>query len=263
MNTQIHSSSIIEDGAQIGQNVRIGPFCHVGPHVKLGDNIILHSHVVIAGHTTIGEGTQIFPFASLGHAPQDLKFKGEKSELIIGKNNMIREYVTMNPGTEGGGLKTIIGDNGLFMTGSHVAHDCIVGNNVILVNNATLGGHVVLGDYAFMGGLSAAHQFVRIGAHAIVGGVVAIDTDLIPYGRAKGERASLSGLNIIGLERRGFTKNQIKLLQRVYNELFSDNGTLEERIDGLEKKYNNEPLVMDVINFARGRTRFPLCAPPR
>ena len=263
MQTQIHPTAIIENGAVIGKGVRIGPYCTVGGEVKLGDNVVLHSHVAVAGRTTIGEGTQIFPFASIGHAPQDLKFHGEQSELIIGKNNVIREQVTMNPGTEGGGMKTIVGDNGLFMVGVHIAHDCIVGNNVIMANNATIGGHVTVGDFAVIGGLSGVHQFVRIGAHAVIGGTSGVENDVIPYGRVKGERAFLAGLNLIGLERRGFTKDQIKTLQRAFNQLFGDEGTLEQRMETVSGEYAGETAVMEMIKFAREKTRFPLCQPPR
>lgn len=263
MKTQIHPTAIIENGAVIGNGVRIGPFCHIGGEVTLSDNVVLHSHVAVAGRTKVGEGTQIFPFASIGHAPQDLKFHGEKSELIIGKNNMIREHVTMNPGTEGGGMKTIVGDNGLFMVAVHIAHDCVVGNNVILANNATLGGHVHVGDYAVIGGLSGVHQFVRIGAHAVIGGTSGVENDVIPYGRVKGERAFLAGLNLIGLERRGFTKDQIKTLQRAFNRLFGDDGTMEQRLEAVANEYSGETAVMEMINFAREKTRFPLCQPPR
>ncbi len=263
MKMEIHPAAIVDPAAVLGTGVRIGPYCVVGPHVKLGDNVTLHSHVAIAGRTTIGEGTQIFPFASIGHAPQDLKFHGEASELLIGNNNTIREHVTMNPGTEGGGMKTTVGDNGLFMMAVHVAHDCVVGNNVIMANNATLGGHVTVGDHAVIGGLSAVHQFVRIGAHAVIGGMSGVENDVIPFGRVKGERAFLAGLNLVGLERRGFTKDQIKTLQRAFNQLFGDDGTLEQRMENVAQEFSGETAVMDMIQFARAKTRFPLCQPPR
>lgn len=259
----IHPSAIIEPGARIGAGVRVGPFSLVGPDVTLEDGVILHSHVVVTGRTRIGAGTQVFPFASLGHAPQDLKYGGEPSELTVGKNCVIREHVTMNPGTAGGGMKTVVGDNGLFMVGVHVAHDCQIGHNVIMANNATLAGHVTVGDYAVVGGLSAVHQFVRIGAHAVIGGMSAVDNDVIPYGRVKGERAFLAGLNLVGLERRGFTKDQIKTLQRAFNQLFGDEGTLEQRLEAVSQDYADESLVMDLVRFAREKTRFPLCQPPR
>ncbi len=263
MSTLIHPSAIIDPKAQLGQNVRIGPFSVVGPKVKLGDNVTLHSHVVVEGNTTIGEGTTIFPFASLGHAPQDLKFHGEDSELIIGKNNVIREHATMNPGTEGGGMKTVVGDNGLFMIGTHVAHDCIIGNHVIMANNATLAGHVVVGDRVLVGGLSAVHQFVRIGAYAVIGGMSGVESDVIPYGRVKGERAFLAGLNLTGLERNGFNKDQIRTLQRAFNQLFGDEGTLDQRIENVSNDFNADDAVRQIIEFARGKTRFPLCQPQK
>lgn len=263
MSSNIHSTAIIEDGAQIGNNVSIGPYCVIGPKVVLGDNVVLKSHVCIEGKTTIGEGTQVFPFASLGSQPQDLKFGGEESELIIGKNNTIREHATMNPGTEGGGMKTIVGDNGLFMMATHVAHDCVVGNNVIMANNATLGGHVHVGDYAVLGGLSAVHQFVRIGSHAVIGGMSGVENDVIPYGRVKGERAHLAGLNLVGLERRGLDKDQVKTLQKAYKQLFADEGTMDQRIEDVSKDYEGDEFVMSMIEFARAKTRFPLCQPPK
>jgi UDP-N-acetylglucosamine acyltransferase len=263
MTTQIHPTAIIEPGAMLGDNVRIGAYSIIGQHVVLGDNCVIHPHVVISGHTTIGAGTQIYPFASIGSAPQDLKYKGEPSRLIIGDRNVIREYVTMNPGTEGGGMETRIGDGGLFMTGAHVAHDCQVGNNVILANQAAIAGHVVVGDNVVIGGLSGVHQFVRIGEHAMIGGMTGVENDVIPYGRVKGERGFLAGLNLTGLERRGFTKDQIKILQRAFNQLFSEEGTLEQRLEDVEKEFSSEDLVMDLLRFARAKTRFPLCQPPK
>lgn len=259
----IHPSAIIDAKAQLGKNVKIGPFCVVGPNVKLQDNVELKSHVVVEGFTTVGEGTVIYPFASIGHAPQDLKYHGEASELIIGKNNKIREHVTMNPGTESGGMKTIVGDNCLFMMSTHVAHDCIIGNNVILANNATLGGHVVVGDNVLIGGLAAVHQFIRIGSYAVIGGMSGVESDVIPYGRVKGERAFLAGLNLIGLERNGFTKEQIKNLQRAFNQLFGDEGTMDQRIEMVSGDFDSDAAVKEIIDFARGKTRFPLCAPSK
>ena len=263
MTKTIHPTAIIEDGATIGVGVRIGAYCVVSAGAVLGDNVVLHSHVVIAGRTVIGEGTQVYPFASLGHPPQDLKFKGEKSELLIGKNNVIREHATMNPGTEGGGLKTIVGDNGLFMVGVHIAHDCRVGSHVIMANNATLGGHVSVGDHAVIGGLAAVHQFVRIGEYAVIGGLSGVENDIIPFGRAKGERAFLAGLNLVGLERSGFTKEQVRSLQRAFNQLFGEEGTFEERLDTVEREFAAETQVRNIIKFAREKTRFPLCQPPK
>lgn len=257
--SKIHPTAIIDPKAQIGANVSIGPFCVVGANVKLHDNVELKSHVVVEGHTTVGEGTRIFPFASIGHAPQDLKYHGEPSELIIGKNNTIREHATMNPGTESGGMKTIVGDNGLFMMATHVAHDCVIGNRVIMANNATLGGHVQVGDNVLIGGLAAVHQFVRIGAFAVIGGMSGVESDVIPYGRVKGERAHLAGLNLVGLERGGFEKGTVKILQKATKHLFDGDGTLDERISQMSEEYKNDKAVMQVIEFAIHRERFGLC----
>lgn len=257
----IHTTAIIEDGAVIGQNVQIGPYCVIGSNVTIGDDVKLHAHVVVEGLTTIGEGTEIFSFAVIGSQPQDLKYAGEKSELIIGKNNVIREYATMQPGTKGGGMKTIVGDNCLFMIGTHVAHDCEIGDSVIMANNATLAGHVNVGNHAVIGGLSAVHQFIRIGAFAMIGGMSGVEHDVIPYGLVKGERANLAGLNIVGLSRGGFNKGDISTLQRAVKELFSDDGTMATRMEEIEMDYRDSDLVMNIIKFAKGRTRFPLCAP--
>ena len=197
----IHPTAIIEDGAQLGENVSIGAYSVIGPEVTLGDGVTLESHVVVGGVTSIGAGTHIFPFASIGLQPQDLKFQGEVSRLEIGSNNVIREHVTMNPGTEGGGLLTKVGNDCLFMVGAHVAHDCQVSDHVILVNSATLAGHVEVGEFAIVGGLSAVHQFVRIGKHAMIGGMSGVENDVIPYGTVTGNRAHLLGLNLVGLKR--------------------------------------------------------------
>jgi len=260
-NSSIHPTAIIEEGAQIGADCSIGPYCIIGPNVKLGDNITLKAHVVVDGYTTIGDGTVIYPFASIGTAPQDLKYKGEKSELIIGKNNTIREHVTMNPGTADGSMKTIVGDNCLFMMATHVAHDCVIGNNVIMANNATLGGHVTVGDRVLIGGLAAVHQFVRIGSFAVIGGMSGVESDVIPFGRVKGERASLAGLNLIGLERGGFTKDQIKTIQRAFKSIFDGDGNLDQRLDKVAHENNDNELVSQIVDFARNREKFGLCQP--
>ncbi|HEU4838060.1 MAG TPA: acyl-ACP--UDP-N-acetylglucosamine O-acyltransferase [Micavibrio sp.] len=259
--SQIHPTAIIDPKAVIGSDVSIGPYCVVGPNVKLGDRVELKAHVVIDGHTTVGEGTRIFPFASIGSAPQDLKYRGEPSQLIIGKNNTIREHVTMNPGTQSGAMKTVVGDDGLFMVGVHVAHDCVIGNRVIMANNATLAGHVQVGDNVLIGGLSAVHQFVRIGAFAVIGGMSGVESDVIPYGRVKGDRAYLAGLNLIGLERGGFGKDTVKTLQKAMKQLFDGEGTMEERIEKLSADYANDSAVMQMIDFARAKERFGLCQP--
>lgn len=258
----IHPSAVIDPAAKIGGDVTIGPFCVVGRNVELGDGVRLHSHVVVEGRTTVGEGTEIFPFASIGHVPQDLKFHGEESRLVIGKFNKIREHVTMNPGTEGGGMLTQVGDRCLFMMGSHVAHDCIVGDHVILANNATLAGHVHVGDFAILGGLSAVHQFVRIGAHAMIGGMSGVENDVIPYGLVMGERARLAGLNLVGLERRGFAKEQVRSLRAAYKTLFAAAGdTFAARLEEVVREYEDEALVNEVLDFIRAKASRPLLQP--
>lgn len=257
----IHPTAIIEDGAQIGAGCKIGPYTIIGPNVVLHDNVETKAHVNLDGYTTIGEGTIIYPFASVGSAPQDLKYSGEKSELIIGKNNIIREHATMNPGTEFGGMKTIVGDNCLFMMATHVAHDCIIGNNVIMANNATLGGHVTVGDRVLIGGLAAVHQFVRIGDFAVIGGMSGVESDVIPFGRVKGERASLAGLNLVGLERGGFEKDQIKTIQKAFKAIFDGEGNLDARIENVADAHKGNELVEKIIDFARHRERFGLCQP--
>ena len=259
--TKIHSTAIIEKGASIGRNVLIGPYCCVGGNVELNDGVILESHVVVAGKTSIGAGTHIFPFASIGNSPQDLKYKGEDSGLEIGSDNIIREHVTMNPGTEGGGLITRVGNNGVFMVGSHVAHDCLLGDNVILVNNATLAGHVEIDDFAIVGGLSAVHQFVRIGRHAMIGGCSGVENDVIPYGSIVGNRAHLSGLNLVGLKRRGFSRDVIHDLRRAYRLLFSQEGTQAERIEDVADLFSNIEPVMEIIEFMGAESSRAICQP--
>lgn len=229
MTSSIHPTAVIAKGAVIGADVAIGPYCVIGPEVTLADGLKLISHVVIDGHTEIGAGTEIFPFASIGHRPQDKKFNGEPSRLVIGERNVIREHVTMNPGTEGGGLYTRVGNDCLFMASSHVAHDCMVGNHVILANNATLAGHVTVGDGVIIGGLSAVHQFVRLGAYAFVGGMSGVSKDLIPYGMVTGDRGSLNGLNLVGLRRRNVSREDIKQIRDLYDQLFEGEGTLAQR----------------------------------
>lgn len=261
MTTKIHDSAIINYGAKIGKNVEIGEYCVVGKDVTLEDNVKLHSHVVVEGYTTVGTGTVIFPFASIGHAPQDLKYKGEKSKLIIGKNNIIREHVTMSPGTEGDNMITQIGDNCLFMVASHVAHDCMIGNNVIMANNATLAGHVKVGDFAIIGGLSAVHQFVRIGHHAMIGGMSGIESDVIPYGQAMGDRASLCGLNLVGLKRRAFEREDIHALRNAYRLLFAHEGTMQERIEDVAGMFKDNKGVMEIIKFISENSSRAICQP--
>jgi UDP-N-acetylglucosamine acyltransferase len=247
----IHPNAIVDRGAQLAEDVTIGPYCVVGPAVTLGKGVELVAHVVVAGRTLIGEGTKVYPFASLGQPPQDLKYKGENSTLEIGARNVIREQVTMNPGTAGGGLATRVGHDGLFMVGVHIAHDCQVGHHVIMANCATLGGHVQVGDYAILGGLAAVHQFVRIGHHAMIGGMSGVEGDVIPYGSAMGDRARLSGLNIIGLKRRGFSREDIHHLRTAYRLLFAQEGTMAERLADVAELYKDSIAVMDLVDFIR------------
>ena len=258
---RIHPSSVVDPRAEIAATAEIGPFCTVGPDVRLGENVRLLSHVAVDGHTSVGEGTVIYPFASIGHAPQDLKYKGEPSRLEIGAHNRIREHVTMNPGTEGGGMLTQVGSHGLFMVGAHVAHDCIVGDHVILANNATLGGHVVVGDHAILGGLAAVHQFVRIGKHAMIGGMSGVEADVIPYGSVIGERGWLQGLNVVGLKRRGFSRDDIHALRRAYRVLFAEDRELTGRIADLRAGFGEVGLVRDLLDFVTGESSRALCRP--
>jgi UDP-N-acetylglucosamine acyltransferase len=246
---EVHATAIVEDGAGIGPGCRIGAYCVVGPEVDLARNVTLHSHVVIAGVTRIGEGTVIFPFASIGHAPQDLKYAGERVQLVIGARNRIREHVTMNPGTAGGEGVTRVGDDNLFMMSTHVAHDCIIGNRVIMANNATLAGHCVVEDNVILGGLAAVHQFVRLGRGAMIGGLSGVVADVIPFGSVMGERAYLAGLNLIGLKRAQAERAQIHGLRTAFGEIFEGEGTLQDRVRGAAGRHPDNPLVQEVVSF--------------
>jgi UDP-N-acetylglucosamine acyltransferase len=257
----IHPTAIVEPGAEIAVGVHVGAFSVIGAQVVLHEGVHIHSHVVISGRTEIGEGSEVFPFAALGNAPQDRKFRGEESRLVIGARNVIREYVTMNPGTEQGGLVTRIGNNGLFLTHAHVAHDCVIGDNVLLVNNATLAGHCVVGDFASIGGLSAVHQHVRIGAYAFIGGMSGVENDVIPFGMALGNRAHLAGLNIVGLKRRGFEREQIHTLRKAYRMLFATEGTLMERLDDVEKMFPDDVHAQRIVQFIKADSSRSFCVP--
>jgi UDP-N-acetylglucosamine acyltransferase len=257
----IHPSSVVEPGARLGEGVRIGPFCMVGSDVTLGDGCELVSHAVVAGRTSIGPRARIFPFASIGHQPQDLKFKGEPSTLTIGSDCMIREGVTMNPGTEGGGMVTTVGDRCTFLASSHVAHDCRVGNSVIFSNNVMLAGHCTVGDFAIIGGGAAVHQFCRIGSHAFIGGLSGVENDVIPYGIAIGNRAHLAGLNIVGLKRRGFSREVIHDIRRAYRLLFADEGTLQERVTDVAGEFSTHPIVHEILDFIREGGNRSICTP--
>lgn len=256
-----HPTAIVEDGAKIGEGAKIGPYCLVGRDATLGDGVELVSHVVVAGTTSIGARTRIFPFASIGHQPQDLKFKGEPCSLTIGSDCIIREGVTMNPGTAGGGSVTTVGDHCAFLANSHVGHDCRVGSHVIFSNNVMLAGHCNVGDYAIIGGGAAVIQFARVGAHSFVGGMSGLENDLIPYGMALGNRARLSGLNIIGLQRRGFSRNDIHGLRRAYRLLFAAEGTLLERLEDVSEEFKGQPIVDEIISFIRAGGKRSLCTP--
>ncbi|NBS01256.1 MAG: acyl-ACP--UDP-N-acetylglucosamine O-acyltransferase [Rhizobiales bacterium] len=257
----IHPLSVVDPAAQLGANVVIGPFCTVGPHAVLGDGVELLSHAAVAGRTTIGARSKVFPFASIGHQPQDLKFHGEPSTLEIGADCLIREGVTMNPGTEGGGMVTKVGDRCTFLANAHVAHDCIVGNDVIFSNNVMLAGHCSVGDFAIIGGGAAVHQFCRIGSHAFIGGMSAVENDVIPYGIAIGNRAHLAGLNIVGLKRRGFDRDVIHAIRRAYRLLFADEGTLQERMDDVENEFSAHATVHEIIGFIRQGGNRSVCTP--
>lgn len=256
----IHNSSVIDKNANIAKNVKIGPFCFVGANVRIEENVELVSNVHIDGNTTIGKGTKIFPFASIGTEPQDLKFKGETNSLIIGENNLIREYVTINPGTEGGGSKTIIGNNCLFMISSHVAHDCKIGNNVIIANNVPLGGHVTIEDSVVIGGNSAVQQFTRIGRLAMIGGMTGVLKDVIPFGLSIGNRNFLQGLNLIGLRRQKYDNKKIMGLSKAYKDIFGTKN-LHENLKKINGEYKGNELVGEVIKFIEKDKKRPICSP--
>ncbi|MGK7755029.1 MULTISPECIES: acyl-ACP--UDP-N-acetylglucosamine O-acyltransferase [unclassified Roseovarius] len=246
--TRIHPHAVVEDGAQIGAGVEIGPFCHVGPEVRLGDGVVLKSHVVVTGDTAVGDETVIFPFACIGEIPQDLKFRGEKTRLSIGARNRIREHVTMNSGTEGGGGVTRVGDDGLFMAGCHVAHDVQVGNRVIIVNNAALAGHCVVEDDVIIGGLSGVHQWVRIGQGAIIGAVTMVTNDVIPYGLVQAPRGHLDGLNLVGLKRRGVARKDITALRAAFQMLAQGEGAFQDRARRLGEETESD-YVRQIVDF--------------
>ena len=256
----IHNSSVIEKEAKIGRNVKVGPFCYVGSQVQISDGVELISNVHIEGNTKIGKGTKIFPFASIGTQPQDLKYKGESSSLEIGENNTIREYVTINPGTEGGGRKTIIGNNCLLMISSHIAHDCNIGNDVVIANNVPLGGHVTIEDSVVIGGNSAVQQFTRIGRLAMIGGMTGVLKDVIPFGLSFGNRNYLRGINLIGLKRKKYNNKAIMELDSAFKEIFSSKN-LHENLSKINGEYKDNDLVNEVINFISKDKKRPICTP--
>ncbi|WDI31042.1 acyl-ACP--UDP-N-acetylglucosamine O-acyltransferase [Hyphococcus flavus] len=257
----VHPTAVVEDGADIG-DAYIGPFCFVGSQAKLHNGVKLNSHVIVEGETEIGENTLVHPFAVLGGAPQHLQYNGEQTSLVIGSNNIIREHVTINCGTQSGGGVTRVGSNTFIMTGSHIAHDCHVGDHVIFANNATLGGHVKVGDYAFLGGLCAIHQFTRIGDYAFIGGCAAVAADVIPFASAMGNHATLVGLNVVGLKRRNFSRHAISELRSMYKLLFSSNHTFKERLEIVRSAFSSDE-VMKVIKFIDETQARAVMAPDR
>ncbi len=259
--TEIHPTAIVSPEARLGDGVFVGPYCVIGERVTLGDRVRLRAHVVVDGWTEIGADTEVSPFVSIGSRPQDLKYAGEESRITIGERNMIRECVSMNTGTIGGGLHTRVGSDCLFMLGAHVSHDCVIGDHVVIANNVALAGHCVVGEYAILGGNSGIHQYCRIGAHAFVGGLAGVVDDVIPYGIVVGNRANLTGLNIIGLKRRGFSREQIVELRKAYRLLFSPEGEFSERIQDVDSMFGNNDAVQLIIKFIRARSERPICQP--
>jgi UDP-N-acetylglucosamine acyltransferase len=261
MNSGIHKSAIIEDGARLGAGVRVGPFCHIGPQVHLGDGVELLSHVVVAGNTSIGARSRVFPFASLGHEPQDLKYRGEPNSLVIGEDCIIREGVTMNPGTAGDKSTTIVGDRCVFLANAHVAHDCVIGNNVIFSNGVMMAGHCKVEDFVIIGGGAGIHQFCRIGRNAFIGGMAGVENDVIPFGIALGNRAYLGGLNLVGMKRAGLSRESIHLARRAFKELFHSNRPLQEAAAALDAEMLADTVVAAIADFIVNGGDRALCTP--
>jgi len=262
MTTSIHPTAIVAEGATLAKGVTIGPYSLIGPHVILKENVKIHGHVVVDGRTTVGQGTEVFPFATIGLIPQDLKYSGEDSFLEIGEKCTIREHATIHLGTKEGGMKTILGNGCLIMVGAHIAHDCRIGNFVILANNATLGGHVTIGDYAIIGGLAAIHQFVQIGAYAIISGTAGVTKDIIPFGAVVAAKGKLGGLNLIGMKRKKFTREEIHNLRNAYNLLANKQiGSLEERVAAIKESYSQCSTVQQLLEFLEKDHKQSLCFP--
>ena len=256
----IHKTAIVDPKARISPTVKIGPFSIIGPNVEINDNTEIQSHVSIMGNTIIGKDNKIYSFSSIGNDPQDLKYRGEDTKLEIGDNNKIREYVTINPGTQGGGGLTKIGNNCLFMVSSHIAHDCMVGNNVILANNVPLGGHAEIQDNVIIGGNSAVQQFTRVGKFAMIGGMCGVVKDVIPYGIAHGNRSILHGLNLIGLRRKNISNKEIMILSDAYKEIFKTEN-LTQNLNNLSSDLKKNELVLEVVNFIEKDRKRPICTP--
>jgi UDP-N-acetylglucosamine acyltransferase len=261
MSASIHPMSAVDPKARIGKGVTVGPFCAVGPNVVLEDGVELISHVAVAGHTTVGARTKIYPFASIGHPPQDVKYRGEPSTLTIGADCMIREGVTMNPGTEGGGMQTTVGDNCFFLANAHIAHDCRIGHSVIFSNNVMCAGHVTVGNFVIVAGGTGLHQFIRVGDHAFIGGGAGVMNDVIPFGMVRDNPAHLAGLNLVGLRRRGFSREQIHELRRAYRLLFAAEGTLAERVEDVGGEFAEHPLIHEILDFIRNGGERAICVP--
>ena len=257
----IHKTAIVDVKAKISDNVEIGPYCLIGPGVEIGTGSVLHSHINIVGNTKIGNNNQIYPFSSIGTPPQDLKYKGEKNSLVIGNNNKIREYVNINPGTEQGGGITRVGDNNLFMVYCHIAHDCLITNNIVLANNVQVGGHVNIENNAIVGGSCAIHQFSRIGEFAMIGGMTGVLSDVIPFGLSMGNRNSLTGINLIGLRRAKVSNENIKKLQLAYKNIFKNN-SFRENIENLNQDLKNNKFVKKILNFINSDKKRPISLPP-
>ena len=256
----IHKTAIIDKNAEISLNVEIGPYSVIGPNVKIYENVKIQSHVSIVGHTTIGNDNKIYPFASIGNDPQDMKYNGEKTELVIGSKNTIREYTTINPGTLQGGGITKVGDNNLIMIGAHIAHDCVIGNNVVIANNAAIAGHAEIQDNVILGGNSGVHQFTRIGKMAMIGGMTGVSRDVIPYGLSTGNRNILNGINVVGLRRIKTSNKEIIGLSESYKNIFKTEN-LNKNLEKLDPKTKDNPLVNDVINFINKDKKRPICTP--
>ena len=256
----IHKTAIIDSKAKVSSTANIGPYCVIGPNVQIDENVIIHSHVNISGYTKIGKENKIYPFASIGNDPQDLKYKGEKSELVIGNNNIIREYVTANPGTSGGGSVTKIGSNNLLMIGVHIAHDCIIGNNIVVANNTAIAGHAEIGDDVIIGGNSGVQQFSRVGKMAMIGGMTGISRDVIPYGLSFGNRNYLSGINLIGLRRRNVPNKDILTLSEAYKEIFKTE-QLHDNLSKLNGEFKDNSYVKTVVDFINKDKKRPICTP--
>ena len=256
----IHKTAIIDTKAKIYTNVNIGPYTVIGPNVEIGDNTVIQSHVSIAGHTVIGKNNNIYPFASIGNDPQDIKYKGEKTELIIGENNTIREYSTINPGTIQGGGKTKVGNNNLLMISSHIAHDCIIGNNIVIANSAAIAGHAQIDDHVIIGGNCGIQQFTRIGKMAMIGGMTGVSRDVIPYGLSTGNRNYLNGINIVGLRRSNVPNKDIIGLTEAYKDIFKTEN-LNENLNRLNGQFKENLLVNEVLEFINKDKKRPICTP--